>query len=385
MKKLCTFILLATLLSTLILSPPIFGEELKIASPSAILLELETGKIIWEKNSRVRRPMASTTKIMTALVALESLPLNKVIKVSKKATLVGEAEIYLSEGETITVENLLYGLLLKSGNDAAMALAEASAGSEKNFVEKMNKKATKIGALHTHFVNSHGLDGENHYTTAYDLALITREALKIDDFRKIVSTKERNIPWPGQPYLRHLENHNKLLFKRSDVKGVKTGYTSKAGHCLVSFSQRGNIELIAVVLGAPTSDDCYKDTELLLDYGYSHVVKKKVVQKGECVAKVFLTGARESFDAICENDIVIVYNKDDSPIIDVQVDTSIKLPLKKGGKVGKLIVRVGKEKLAEASILSSKDVKRESFLKKATTLYTRIWGFLVHLVKSILS
>jgi|Deesub1362A_J573_1020465.scaffolds.fasta_scaffold00480_11 D-alanyl-D-alanine carboxypeptidase (penicillin-binding protein 5/6) len=384
MKKAIFLILLVTLL-VINLSFPAFSEEIKISAPSAILMELEAGKVIWEKNSNVKRPMASTTKIMTALIALETLPVDKVVKVSKKATEIGEAEIYLTEGETITVENLLYGLLLRSGNDAAVALAEASAGSEKNFVKRMNTRAAEIGALNTHFANSHGLDGSSHYTTAYDLALITREALKNNIFRQIVSTREKNIPWPGEPYPRHLENHNKLLFKRSDVKGVKTGYTSKAGHCLVSLSQKGNIELLAVVLGAPTSEDCYRDTELLLDYGLSHVIRKRVAKKGEPVAKIFLADAQKSFEAICEKDVLIVYNKNEPPVVDVQVDTSVKFPLKRGERVGKLVVRVGNEKLAEADILSSENVKGKSFLRKATSFYKSVWGFLINLVKSILS
>lgn len=383
MKKAVLLVLLAFLLA---INPSLaFCEEIKISAPSAVLMELETGKVIWEKNSDVKRPMASTTKIMTALIALETLPIDKVVKVSKKATEIGEAEIYLTEGETITVENLLYGLLLRSGNDAAVALAEASAGSEENFVERMNKKAVEIGALNTHFANSHGLDGGNHYTTAYDLALITREALKNNIFREIVSTKKKNIPWPGKPYPRHLENHNKLLFKRSDVKGVKTGYTSKAGHCFVSLSQKGGIEILAVVLGAPTSEDCFRDSELLLDYGLSHVVKKRIAEKGEPVAKIFLANAQKSFEAVCEKDVLIVYNKDEPPVIDVRVDTSLKFPLKKGERVGKLVVRAGDEKLAEVDILSSENVRKKSLFRRATNFYKRLWSFLVNLLKSILS
>ena len=206
-----------------------------VGGAAAILVNMEDGRVLYEKNADARRAIASTTKIMTGTVALESLPLDRIVTASKHATDAGESEIWLEPGEKLSVEDLLYGLLIKSGNDAAVALAEASAGSEKVFVEKMNAKAAELGMKNTHFSNPHGLDGKDHYSSARDMSILGRYAMQSEMFRTVVGTAKTTIPWPGHTYDRTLTNHNTLVGKVSYVTGIKTGYTGKAGYLLGGF------------------------------------------------------------------------------------------------------------------------------------------------------
>ena len=209
--------------------------------------------------------MASTTKIMTALVAIESLPVDTVVKITPESVGVEGSSIYLCEGETLTLEQLLYALMLESANDAASAIAIAVSGSVEAFAEKMNERAASLGLTDTHFVNPHGLDADQHYTTAHELALITRAALQNPVFREISATERKTIPLHGEEGVRLLLNHNKLLTSYEGCIGGKTGYTKKTGRCLVSAAEREGVTLIAVTLSAP---DDWRDHTAMLDYGF---------------------------------------------------------------------------------------------------------------------
>ena len=237
-----------------------------VSARGAVLMEAESGEVIFGQNENARLPMASTTKIMTALVALESLPLDTVVNITPEAVGVEGSSIYLCEGETLTLEQLLYALMLESANDAAAAIAIAVAGSVEAFAEKMNTRAAAMGLTDTHFVNPHGLDAETHYTTAYELALITREALENPLFREITATERKTIPLRGEEGVRLLLNHNKLLSAYEGCIGGKTGYTKKTGRCLASAAERDGVTLIAVTLNAP---DDWRDHTAMLDYGFS--------------------------------------------------------------------------------------------------------------------
>ena len=228
-------------------------------------MEADSGDIVFGQNQNARLPMASTTKIMTALVALEKLPLETVVTITPASVGIEGSSIYLVEGEKLTLEQLLYALLLASANDAATAIAVAVAGSVEAFAALMNDKAADLGLVDTHFVNPHGLDHEEHYTTAKELALITRAALKSPVFREICSTKRKTIPLHGDEGVRLLLNHTKLLDAYEGCIGVKTGYTKKTGRCLVSAAQREGVTLIAVTLGAPND---WQDHSDMLDYGF---------------------------------------------------------------------------------------------------------------------
>ena len=237
---------------------------LSLSAQSAILIDGATGEVIYEKNADKKMPMASTTKIMTAICTMENINSNVPIRVNSDAAGIEGSSIYLKAGEKITIKELLCGMLLNSGNDAATALALEVAGSVEKFSEIMNKTAIKIGANSTNFKNPSGLYDENHYTTARDLAKIAAYAMENPLIRWIVGLKEIKISNDGKGF-RYLKNHNKLLWQYEGCTGIKTGYTKKCGRCLVSSAKRGSKELIAVTLNAP---DDWRDHKILFDYGF---------------------------------------------------------------------------------------------------------------------
>lgn len=240
---------------------------LGLSAQSAILIDAESGRILYESNGFHKMSMASTTKIMTAVVAIENMPLDTKIKIPKEATGIEGSSIYLCEGETLTLEQLLYALLLASANDAATAIALSVGKSVEGFAQMMNECAERIGLSDSHFENPHGLDSDNHYTTASDLAKLTAYALTLPAFRKIVSTQKTTIPFNNTENLRYLTNHNKLLKSYQGAIGVKTGFTKKSGRCLVSSASRDGVTLIAVTLNAPND---WKDHTAMLDYGFQN-------------------------------------------------------------------------------------------------------------------
>ena len=230
------------------------------------LLDAESGTLLAAKEESVPLPMASTTKIMTALVVLEHLPLDRIVTVPAEAVGIEGSSIYLFAGEQITVETLLYALLLSSANDAAVALAIETAGTVADFAALMNEKAAELGLTSTHFCNPHGLHEDAHYTTAQDLARLTAKALENKTFVGIVSTPRHLAAQNGTDATRLFRNHNRLLTGYEGAIGVKTGYTKKAGRCLVSAATRDGLTLICVTLGCP---DDWKDHTALLDWGFS--------------------------------------------------------------------------------------------------------------------
>lgn len=238
-----------------------------ISAEGAILINAEDGSVIYEKNADKRLYPASTTKIMTALIGLEIMDeinaeLDSEIKVPKEAVGIEGSSLYLKEGEIVTAEELLYGIMLQSGNDGATALAISLGGNMSNFVERMNKKAVELGCRETDFVNPSGLFDKDHYTTARDLALISKAAMETQAFREIVSSKN----WSSDTTGRSFTNKNKTIAEYEGATGVKIGYTKKSGRTLVASAKRGDIELIAVVLNAP---NWFQDAYALLDYGFA--------------------------------------------------------------------------------------------------------------------
>ena len=244
-----------------------------VSAKSAVLIDLEECNVLYEKNAHARLPMASTTKIMTALVVAESMPLDEILAVPKEAVGVEGSSIYLQSGERLSVKELLTALLLESANDAAVALAICTAGSIENFAKKCNEKARALGLKDSNFTNPHGLYNENHYTSAYDLAIISAHALKNPTVREIAQTKTATISLgrteknPLGNGVRHLKNHNKLLSTYEGAIGLKTGFTKKSGRCLVSAAEREGLTLIAVTLNAP---DDWRDHTAMLDYGFEN-------------------------------------------------------------------------------------------------------------------
>ena len=243
-------------------------EELEIESKIALIYDRASGNILYEKNGNKQTPMASTTKIMTAIVVLENSNLSDVVTIDSKAAGTGGSRLGLKKNDKITVNDLLYGLMLRSGNDAAVALANYVGGSIQGFASMMNNKAKELGLANSHFVVPHGLDNDGHYTTAYELAKMADYALKIDKFKEIVSTKSTTININGYP--KAINNTNQLLGSIEGVYGVKTGFTNGAGRCLVSACERDDLDIITVIIGADTTNQRTADTIKLINYTYNN-------------------------------------------------------------------------------------------------------------------
>ena len=237
-----------------------------VRAPAAIVIDAATGHVLYAKREHMRRPIASTTKIMTALVAMERLRPNDIVVVTREATKVQPSKEYLKKGERVPAWKLYYGLLLASANDTAVALAVAAGGTRVDFLKLMNEKARALGLRHTHFRSASGLIDEGNYSTVHDLAVLTRHALRNRRFNAIVGTKEKRVWWRPPTHAKLYENHNKLLWRYRGADGVKTGWTRAAGPCLVASATRNGIRLITVVLDSP---DMYRDTVRLLNYGFS--------------------------------------------------------------------------------------------------------------------
>ncbi len=279
-----------------------------ITARSAVVIDAETGTILFEKQARVRLPMASLTKVMTALVAIEQVKnWDTTVSATPQACQAGESEIYLEPGEKISLKNLLYASLLKSANDATLLLSEQVAGNVNLFVAMMNRKAKELGMNDTHYQNSHGLTANNHFSSALDSANLAREALKYDFLREVFRTKNVNIPWESKKTVRSITNHNKLLHRYSFIKGIKTGYTRAAGNCLISYAEYGKRKVIAVVLNAPSSTDCYNDSLRLLEYGKSRLKEQKLIKKNQPVGTITLGNfPKREYRLIATSDIIAV-------------------------------------------------------------------------------
>ena len=243
-------------------------EEMELNSRIALIYDRASGRILYEKNGNKQTPMASTTKIMTAIVVLENANLKDTVTITSKAAGTGGSRLGLKKNDKITVNDLLYGLMLRSGNDAAVALAIHIGGSIEGFAQMMNDKAKKMGLTNSHFVVPHGLDNEGHYTTAYELAKMADYALNIAKFKEIVSTKSTTIYING--YAKAINNTNQLLGSISGVYGVKTGFTNGAGRCLVSSCKRDDLDIITVIIGADTTKMRTADTIKLIQYAYEN-------------------------------------------------------------------------------------------------------------------
>lgn len=265
MKKL----IIAVLCAALVLPPlSLNTSALSLSAASAVLIEAETGTVLYEANAYEQRAMASTTKIMTAILTIEAGDLDKEFTVDSYAIMVEGTTMGLRQGDRVSRRDLLYGILLPSGNDAANAAAVSVSGSMGAFVELMNAKAEELGLENTHFVTPSGLDAQGHYTTAYDLAMLTSYAMKNETFREIVCCKSAKVEFGNPPYQRTLYNSNKMLRQYDGAIGVKTGFTDNARRCLVSAAERDGVTLIAVTLNA---GDDWNDHAKMLDYGFTKV------------------------------------------------------------------------------------------------------------------
>ncbi len=258
--------------------PAVVGNPASgLSSECFVLMDALTGQILSEKSAHVKRPIASTTKIITALVALENSSLDEVVTADEECVGIEGSSIYLYKGEKLTMNDLLYALMLESANDAAVCIARHVAGSEEEFVRMMNEKAAQIGMTNSHFVNPHGLHDDDHYSTAYDMALLLKAAMENEHFEKIISTKTYKIPLNNTDGYRFLSNHNRLLKTYEDCIGGKTGYTKTAGRCLATVARRDGATLIMVTLNAPND---WADHKNMFEYGFSLYSKISLATPG---------------------------------------------------------------------------------------------------------
>ena len=242
------------------------SAQVDVSAQSAVLMCANNGKVLFNKNGTKQLSMASTTKIMTSLIALEAAVPETEITVTHEMVAVEGTSMGLVEGDSVSLRELVYGMLLQSGNDAANTVAYVVGGSPEGFAEIMNKRAAEIGMVNTNFVTASGLDHENHYSTAYDMALLACESIKNPEFADICSKKSARLTYGNPPYARTLTNHNRLLWKYEDTVGIKTGFTKKSGRCLVSAAERNGILLVAVTLNAPND---WSDHISMFEYGFS--------------------------------------------------------------------------------------------------------------------
>jgi D-alanyl-D-alanine carboxypeptidase (penicillin-binding protein 5/6) len=356
---------LSSFISTGIAQQTSIANSPSISASSAILVDAKSGQVLYEKNVHEQRSIASTTKIMTAIIVLERAKLNEEVTIDNSASEVGESELFLQPGEKMTVQDLLYGLLLHSANDAAVALAEYVAGSVTGFAELMNRKANSIGAKNTHFINPHGLYDANHYSTAYDLALITRYGFKDKMFAEIVATKEHTIPRQGKNAPSKIKNHNKLLWKYPYANGVKTGFIRQAGHCLVSSANRNGIQLISVVLNSPSAEACYNHSQNLLEYGFNEFKLEKVIKKGGIYKKVKLPEIfNEKLSLEASKDLIIQVRKMPGTLKKLIIAKEPKsLPIKKGEKLGEVEVKQFGRNLGKVDLVAAKTISKPGKLE----------------------
>jgi D-alanyl-D-alanine carboxypeptidase (penicillin-binding protein 5/6) len=366
MKKilLSVFIILLVMTTNTIYGKDVFTEstllyvsenvkEPNVQALCAVAVDLDSGKILYEKNALLRNAPASTTKMMTAIVTVENSNLDDIVTISRKAAGMDGSVMGLYTGQQLTVKELLYGLLLCSGNDAAVALAEHIGGDMESFARLMNEKAEELGLKDTHFVNSHGLDAEGHYSNAYELAKIGAYALSHDIIKEIVGTKFAHIAG------RNLTNTNELLGYYEGVYGLKTGFTNKAGRCLVTSAKRGDLNVITVVLNSPTKKARTISTIRILDYVFDNFDYFPIVSKGERFADVTVKkGIQREVDLVVREDIRMLLAKKDVAGLKYTCifPESLTAPVIQGTEVGKLKITRGNEVLLDIPLVAAEDV-----------------------------
>ena len=358
-------LILSFILLVFTIAPVSYAQD--VSARHAVLIEADSGDIVYEKDAYVAAPMASTTKIMTALLAIESGKLDSTVTIPKEAVGIEGSSVYLKEGERLTLYQLVQALLLESANDAATAIAIYVGGSYDNFIEMMNVKARQLGLENTNFTNPHGLDDKDHYTTAYDLTRLALYAMENPQFEEIASTKSAVIPL-DKDGSRVLVNHNKLLKMYDGAIGVKTGFTKRCGRCLVSCAERDGVRLICATLNAPND---WNDHRNLLDFGFSQYESIALAEVGDYTL---------SLDCICgEKSTVLCSNyeglrvtlkkgcKDNIRAV-TEYDRLLCAPIKQGDKVGRIVFYCGDEIIGECklyAIESTKSIKyRKSILER---------------------
>ena len=375
--------LITVLVMVLTISQCVLGEvkEPKVYAQGAVLIDFKTGRVLWQKNMNEELPMASTTKIMTAILALESGMLEDVTVASKRASSAPQVKMGIKEGGKHRLYDLLYPLMLMSANDAAIVIAEHIGGSVEGFAQMMNEKAKEIGALNTEFVTPNGLDEGNHHSTAYDMALIARYALNNDEFVEIINTPSITIPLKNNDEKSYtFNNKNRLLKEYEGAIGVKTGFTGKAGNCFVGAAQRNGMELISVVLasgwGNSGKERKWSDTKNILNYGFENYQISEVITEDVNTGNVPVTKSKEGFvnTKTAESGFACVTEEELNSLKTlVNLKKSVEAPVKKNDVLGTASVYTQSgELLFQTDIVSCENIERHdlnSCIKKTINLW----------------
>lgn len=397
---LCTFVGLETLSNKLNKQEPIVVEtiqnenisnaktdgnsrqagELAIEAKGAVLIDAESGEVLFEQDSHKELPPASVTKVMTMLLVMEAaddgrVTLDDEVTISERAASMGGSQMYMEAGEKHKVRELMEGVAMASANDGCVALSEYVAGSEEIFVERMNKRAEELGMRDTHFVNTNGLPVTNHYSSAYDIAVMSKALYAHKEthqwFTKWQSTITVGLPGKEKEF--GLTNTNKLIKAYPGCNGIKTGFTSDAGFCLSASAVRGDTHLIAVVLGCETSKIRNAQVAKLFDYGFANFEAAMVAEKGQKMAKMEVSkGTPQQLDVVTLQKITALApkGKTDSITTRIELKDQIKLPLKKGSTVGSMIVLKDGKEIGKYKLVSDKKIEKASFKELVCRMFT---------------
>lgn len=334
------------------------------SAQSMLLLENSTNRVLYEKNADKKRPMASTTKIVTAITVIENEKnLDRTVKVPNSAVGVEGSSVYLEKDEELKIIDLLHGLMLQSGNDCAVALAISVGGSVERFAEMMNLTAKKAGAENSNFVNPHGLHDDNHYTTARDLALISSYAMKNPVFESIVSTKRYTMPWKGRDYDRIVINKNKILSTFDGGDGIKTGFTKRAGRCLVSSAKRDGMRVICVVLDCgPMFEEC----AALMERAFSEYRLEKILNIEKVCAIPVKYGKADFADCAPEREIYYPLKDGEKEMLDYSIEKSSGFiaPVAEGVEAGKIKITLANRLLFEEKLVTIKGVNELDYIDR---------------------
>lgn len=333
-----------------------------VSARAVCLLDADSGRVLYSKAAHERLPIASLTKIVTATVALEKDHLDRRVSIPDAAVGVEGSSIYLQAHEHMTLRQLLYGMMLRSGNDAATAVALLTSGSVEGFVREMNDLASRLQLQDSHFTNPAGLDSGGPYSSAYDLARIAAYASKLPDFQEIVSTKAITIPWEGKPWQRRLINENKMLRLYPGADGIKTGYTRKAGRCLATSANRGGFRIICIVLNDPSD---WEDTRQLLDYGYATFHRTPLVQQGTPFSIKVVNGKANQMQAIASK--TLYYPLKDGERERVRRETvpdTLQAPVSKGTPCADLFIKLDGQSLGQVPLICTQDVPKQPWWQR---------------------
>lgn len=375
-RWLCLFMAVVLLFGACVGTPKAMAAP-QLAAQAAILIEQSSGKVLWGQNQNQKMYPASTTKIMTAMLALENLQMTDKITLPADFSNVGETGLALRAGTTQTAEELLMAMMLYSANDAAQAIAIGTAGSEKAFVEMMNQRVSDLGLKNTHFANPHGLHNENHYTTAYDLSMIARAALDSEDFREIINTRKFTVKKLNGEEDYQVYNRNDLLSQYDIADGVKTGYTRQAGNTFVGSATKDGMQLVAVVLN---STDIYGDAKALLNWGFANFSPSLIIEANTPIATVPVqNGGRDEVSVFAEKSLYHINKNGDVANFEQTIDlpSSVNAPVHHGEVVGTVSYTNADGDTYSTNLLAARDVGKYSLRLVIRQSWQGVWQVFV--------